>query len=400
MRQRILRAVRIQHRSSSSGGAFFQSIERLNAEVAKLRQSIGFDDKEREYKVLAAKALEDGAWKQQQRLSELHNTVDDMTRLENTLRETKELYELAQTEDDQDMKAQCSTSLEVFEAVVRQKRLKSLLSGPNDDSSCFMQVVAGAGGVESRDWVSMLGRMYLSWAQDYNDEGISASIVDSESSASGGESASAASSEGGPRSLTLKFSGSPAYGLLKAEAGVHRLVRISPFDPQHKRHTSFAQVLIYPNLDGGGTANSRGAIPASDLRLDTFRSSGAGGQSVQKTDSAVRITHLPTGFVVTCQNERSQHQNKATAMSILRSRLWQFEKDRAEREQRDKTIGGEADNSFGGAHIRSYVLQPYTLVKDHRSGWETSDAEGFLKGNSLGDCIFSVLDKLQTKHSK
>ena len=392
----------IQRRSSSSSGAFFQRLEKLNAEVVRLRSSTEYEEKEREYKVLAAKALEDGAWKQQQRLSELHNAVEDMTRLESTLRETKELYELAQTEEDQDMKAQCSTSLEVFEAVVRQKRLKALLSGPHDESSCFMQVVAGAGGVESRDWVSMLGRMYLSWAQDYNDDGISASIVDSESAASGGESASAASSEG-PRSLTLKFSGSPAYGLLKAEAGVHRLVRISPFDPQHKRHTSFAQVLIYPNLDGGGggAANSTGAnIPASDLRLDTFRSSGAGGQSVQKTDSAVRITHLPTGFVVTCQNERSQHQNKATAMSILRSRLWQFEKDRAQREQRDKTIGGEADNSFGGAHIRSYVLQPYTLVKDHRSGWETGDTEGFLKGNSLGDCIFAALDNLQTKKSK
>jgi len=232
----------------------------------------------------------------------------------------------------------------------------------------------------------MLARMYSSWA-DRQSPKLTSEIVDTDH----GDSSSTL-----PRSLTLKFAGKfPfAYGMLKCDAGVHRLVRISPFDPQGKRHTSFAQVLIYPVLEEGGSIGGAMAISNKDLKIDTFKSSGAGGQHVNTTESAIRITHLPTGLVVSIQNERSQHQNRAVAMQILRSRLWQREREQMHKLQKANTIGGEADNSFGGAHIRSYVLQPYTLVKDHRCGWETKDIDSFLAGDKglLDECIVASLE--------
>jgi len=373
-------------------------VAKVEEDLAKLRVLLQMGEKEKEYKALSDQALEATAWKQQQRLSELHRAVEEVANLTTTIAESKSLFELASEEQDQSMKADCVSSLEVIEDVLREKKLAALLSGPHDASSCFMHIVAGAGGIESRDWVSMLGRMYLSWAEQQA-PGISAAIVDSDNATDSSAASASITALSEPRSVTIKFSGDQnyyhPYGLLKSDAGVHRLVRVSPFDPQHKRHTSFAQVLIYPVLP----EQQASAIAAKDLRIDTFRSSGAGGQHVNTTDSAIRITHLPSGIVVSCQNERSQHQNKATALSMLRSRLWQREREIRHKTQRDKTIGGEADNSFGGAHIRSYVLQPYTLVKDHRSGWDTKDADAFLAGDKelLDDCMLHALEHIQTK---
>jgi peptide chain release factor 2 len=192
----------------------------------------------------------------------------------------------------------------------------------------------------------------------------------------------------GYRSVTLRVKGNMAYGWMKAEAGVHRLVRISPFDPMNKRHTTFAQVLVYPELVDTATS----IINPKDLRIDTFRSSGAGGQSVQKTDSAVRITHLPTGLVVSCQNERSQHQNRATAMSILKSRLDQLNREKQYSQKNQTTIGG-GDISWGN-QIRSVVMQPYQMVKDHRTGWETGNVEAFMRGELLSDAMTTTLKYL------
>ena len=399
-------------RNAPVGGPhpFFGRLAQVESALSRLRLCLRSDEREREYKELSERALEANAWKQQQRLSELHNSVEEMASLANTINEARSLFELASEEHDESMKSDCETSLDVVEDVIREKKLQALLSGPLDASPCFMHIVAGAGGIESRDWVGMLGKMYLSWAEQ-QEPSIAAAIVDSDNASDSSSSpCSTASALSEPRSLTIKFSGSHSfpYGRLRCDAGVHRLVRVSPFDPQHKRHTSFAQVLIYPMLDqqnskGNGSANTS-IIPAKDLRIDTFRSSGAGGQHVNTTDSAIRITHLPSGIVVSCQNERSQHQNKATAMSMLRSRLWQRERELAHKTQKESTIGGEADNSFGGAHIRSYVLQPYTLVKDHRSGWDTKDADGFLAGERglLEDCMLAAIEQqhLQTGTTK
>lgn len=391
---------RIRFSSSAAEGADTASSSVFNAklgaveqELEKLRVCLHIGAKEKEYKSLYAKAMEATAWKQQERLSELHKTIEGFTNLASTVSETKALYAMASEENDAGMKADCAASLEVIESVIKDQKLQALLSHQLDTSSCFMTIVAGAGGVDSRDWVTMLARMYSSWA-DKQSPKLTSEIVDTDH----GDSSSTL-----PRSLTLKFAGKfPfAYGMLKCDAGVHRLVRISPFDPQGKRHTSFAQVLIYPVLEEGGSIGGAMAISNKDLKIDTFKSSGAGGQHVNTTESAIRITHLPTGLVVSIQNERSQHQNRAVAMQILRSRLWQREREQMHKLQKANTIGGEADNSFGGAHIRSYVLQPYTLVKDHRCGWETKDIDSFLAGDKslLDECVLASLEQNHTHHS-
>lgn len=256
------------------------------------------------------------------------------------------------------------SDLEREAASIRQEfdrfELETLLSGEHDRSNAILEINSGAGGTESCDWVQMLLRMYLRWAQE---GGYTAEVVDE----TPGEVA-------GLKSVVVEISGRNAYGYLKAERGVHRLVRISPFDANKRRQTSFAAVDVIPEVESTDEVN----INPDDLRIDTYRSSGAGGQHVNKTDSAVRITHIPTGIVVSCQNERSQHKNKAMAMKVLQARL--LEREIREQEKQMSALRGDQQSIEWGSQIRSYVFQPYTLVKDHRTGHETGDVVRTMDG--------------------
>ena len=249
-------------------------------------------------------------------------------------------------------------------------KINTLLSGEADNNDCYIEINAGAGGTESQDWAQMLSRMYLRWIDNKN---LKKSIMDIN-----------AGEEAGIKSITIKVEGENAFGLLKSESGVHRLVRISPFDAQKRRHTSFSSVWIYPIVSN----EIEIGIDNKDLRIDTYRASGAGGQHVNKTDSAIRISHIPTGIVVQCQNQRSQHQNKASALRMLKSRLYELELRKIEEKKNKNT---EEKKEIGWGHqIRSYVMQPYRLVKDLRTGKEKTDIDKVLDGE-LDDFIFSFL---------
>ncbi len=267
-------------------------------------------------------------------------------------------------DEGEDAAADLAAALEPLEGAVTELELRTLLSGESDEANAIFAVHAGAGGTESMDWAAMLLRMYLRW---FERKGYEASILDEQP----GE-------EAGIKSATIAVSGSLAYGYLKVEAGVHRLVRISPFDAAARRHTSFASVAVVPEVDD----NIDIKIEDKDLRVDTYRSSGAGGQHVNVTDSAVRITHIPTGIVVSCQNERSQHKNRAVAMKVLLSRL--AERERQEREAKRQALEDEKKDIAFGSQIRSYVLHPYRLVKDHRTGFEVGDVDRVLDGDLDG----------------
>ena len=239
--------------------------------------------------------------------------------------------------------------------------LETLMSGKADNKNVLLEIHSGAGGVESQDWVEMLFRMYTRWAESKN---FTISLIDQN-----------IGDEAGLKSVTIKIEGENAYGWLKLESGVHRLVRISPFDSQSRRHTSFASVFCYPEVDNTVDIN----IVEKDLRIDTYRASGAGGQHVNKTDSAVRITHLPSNISVQCQNSRSQHRNKTMAMEMLKSKLYEIELKKEDEE--NKKSRSEKSNISWGNQIRSYVMQPYTMVKDHRTNTEMSDVSSVLDGN-------------------
>jgi peptide chain release factor 2 len=245
-----------------------------------------------------------------------------------------------------------------------ERELEIMLTGEHDGGNAILTIHPGAGGTESQDWAEMLYRMYLRWAEGH---GYRVEALDYQKG-----------DEAGIKSSTIMIKGKDAYGFLRAESGVHRLVRISPFDSSGRRHTSFASVYAYPELND----EIEVAVEEKDLRVDTYRSSGAGGQHVNVTDSAVRITHLPTGIVVSCQNERSQHRNRDMAMKILRSRLFDLERRKRD-EKRAVEEGNKKDIDFG-SQIRSYVLQPYTLVKDHRTGFERGDVQRVLDGDIDG----------------
>jgi peptide chain release factor 2 len=263
-------------------------------------------------------------------------------------------------EGDADSLAEAEKTLAGIEAALHQMDLQRLLGGEHDQGNAIVQLQAGAGGTEAQDWCEMLLRQYLRWCERH---GYKTELVDVQ----GGEGA-------GLKSASFTVEGPYAFGYLKSEVGVHRLVRISPFDANARRHTSFASVFVYPEIDDAVEVE----IDEKDLRIDTYRSSGAGGQHVNKTDSAVRLTHLPTGIVVACQNERSQHKNKAMAYKILRARLYELEMQK-QREQIDALHKTKKDIAFG-SQIRSYVLHPYRLVKDHRTGKEIGNADAVLDG--------------------
>ena len=291
----------------------------------------------------------------------LDQAIGSVRAIERQIDDCLELIELGEAEGDQEVVADAERQLQGLKAEARQRELESLLSGEADSNDCYLEVHAGAGGTEAQDWAEMLLRMYTRWAEQH---GYRAVWLEE----SAGE-------EAGLKSATVQISGHNAYGWLKTESGVHRLVRISPYDSAARRHTSFSSVWVYPVIDD--TIDIQ--INESDCRIDTFRASGAGGQHVNKTDSAIRITHIPSGIVVSCQADRSQHRNRAMAWDMLRARMYE-----AELQKREAVAQAEADakTEIGWGHqIRSYVLQPYQMVKDLRTGVETSDTQGVLNGD-------------------
>ena len=271
------------------------------------------------------------------------------------------LIELAEAENDQEMVAEAEKQLTALTTEVHKRELESLLSGEADGNDCYMEIHAGAGGTEAQDWALMLTRMYTRWAEQH---GFKVDWLEE----SPGE-------EAGLKSATLKVQGTNAYGWLKTESGVHRLVRISPFDSQARRHTSFASAWVYPVIDDKIEIE----INEKDCRIDTFRASGAGGQHINKTDSAIRITHIPSGIVVSCQQDRSQHRNRAIAWDMLRARM--YEQELQKREAAAEALNATKTDIGWGHQIRSYVLQPYQMVKDLRTGVETGNSGAVLDGD-------------------
>ena len=291
----------------------------------------------------------------------LESSIGNFRSLEQGLEDAVTLIELGEAEEDGDTVAEGEAALQSLVDSAKKQELESLLSGEADSNDCYIEIHAGAGGTEAQDWAEMLSRMYARWAEAhrYKVEYVEESPGD----------------EAGLKSVTYKISGHNAYGWLKTESGVHRLVRISPYDSSARRHTSFASVWVFPVID----ETIEIEIEEKDCRIDTYRSSGAGGQHVNKTDSAVRITHQPSGIVVQCQSERSQHQNRAKCWDMLRARLYERELQKRE-EQAQATEDTKSDIGWGH-QIRSYVLQPYQMVKDLRTNVETSDTQGVLDGD-------------------
>ena len=300
----------------------------------------------------------------------LASQIEGVTALEREVADTVELIAMAEAEGDAAMAADAAESLRALAAEAKRREIESLLSGEADGNDCFVEINAGAGGTEAQDWAEMLMRMYTRWAERHE---YKVQLIEQ----SEGEQA-------GIKSATLQVSGPNAYGWLKTEAGVHRLVRISPFDANARRQTSFASVWVYPVVDD----NIEIEINESDLKIDTFRASGAGGQHVNKTESAIRITHIPTGIVVACQTDRSQHRNRATAMGMLRARMYEAELQK--REAAASAVENAKTDIGWGHQIRNYVLAPYQLVKDLRTGVEKGNPDAVLDG-ALDDFMAAAL---------
>ena len=287
--------------------------------------------------------------------------VEEFKRLRTAEEEVILLLEMAdEEEDDPDLRAELEEGLDKLNRFVQEVETRSLLGDPEDPGDAILTIHPGAGGTESQDWAEMLFRMYQRWAERHS---FDRSLLDFQ-----------AGDEAGIKSVTLEIRGDYAYGLLKAEVGVHRLVRLSPFDAAHRRHTSFASIFVYPEAEEIGEIE----ILDSDLRVDTFRASGAGGQHVNKTDSAVRITHGPSGIVVSCQSERSQHRNRVNAMKVLKARMMAARMNEEEEKKAEKE--GEKKEIAWGNQIRSYVFHPYNMVKDHRTGQETGSVQAVMDG--------------------
>lgn len=306
----------------------------------------------------------DKSSKIQKEIVYLTNRIEAFDNALKALDDAYDLICLAETENDESIFAEVDEELKKIEKQVEEMRLKALLSNKYDKLNAILTLHAGAGGTEACDWTEMLYRMYMCYCEK---NGFTLTELDRLE----GDGA-------GIKSVSFKVDGEFAYGYLKCEKGVHRLVRISPFDANKRRHTSFASLEVMPEIEDDEEIK----VNPEELRIDTYRSSGAGGQHINKTDSAIRITHLPTGIVVSCQNERSQTQNKEMAMKMLISKL--LERREAERLERDQSIKGEIKKIEWGSQIRSYVFCPYTLVKDHRTGFETADVESVMNGNIQG----------------
>jgi peptide chain release factor 2 len=342
-------------------------VNEINKSLELLRQRMGWETVKHRLEEFNARVEDPDLWNDPENAQKLMrerqsliDAVEGHDNMQTELNDNIELIELGEMEDDQDVITDAEAAIETLVKTAAAKELEALLNGEADANDTFLEVHSGAGGTESCDWASMLARMYVRWAEK------SGYSVEMQSETPG--------EEAGIKSVTYKISGHNAYGWLKSESGVHRLVRISPFDSAAKRHTSFCSVWVYPVVDD----NIDIEVNTSDIRIDTYRSSGAGGQHVNTTDSAVRITHHPTGIVVT-SSEKSQHQNRDIAMKALKSRLYQLELDR-----RNSAINEAHENKGDagwGNQIRSYVLHPYQMVKDLRTGHETSDSKGVLDGD-------------------
>lgn len=321
--------------------------------------------------------LHENFWSEQEKAREilkeknkLETIVNAWTKLINEIGDIEILYSLASEENDEDTIAEIEKDIDGLKSSVRTEELKLMLGSEQDSMNAIMTIHAGAGGTEAQDWAEMLLRMYLRWTER---KGFSTTIIDYQPG-----------DEAGVKSVSLTIEGEYAYGYAKAEIGIHRLVRISPFDSGARRHTSFASVFVYPEVDDEISIE----IDDNDLRIDTYRSTGAGGQHVNKTDSAVRITHMPTGIVVQCQNERSQHKNKAMAMKFLKSRLYEIEIQ--EQKKKIDELNKTKKEISWGSQIRSYILHPYKLVKDHRTNLEAGNANRVLDGD-IDDFIEAYL---------
>ena len=335
--------------------------------LAEVRESLDLENKEKRIEELERDMESPGFWdnpdKANAKMKELKNmkdTVEQCHKLTTQYEDILTLIEIGNEEDDESMVDEVRSEMDEFIAEYEELRINTLLSGEYDKCNAILELNAGAGGTESCDWCSMLYRMYTRWAERH---GFSVEVLDMLDG-----------DEAGIKSVTFQVNGLNAYGYMKSEKGVHRLVRISPFNAQAKRQTSFVSMDVMPEI----AEDLEVDIEEKDLRIDTYRSSGAGGQHINKTSSAIRITHIPTGTVVTCQNERSQFQNKDKAMQMLKAKLLILKQEANAEKLSD--IRGEVREIAWGNQIRSYVLQPYTMVKDRRTGVETSDASGVLDG--------------------
>lgn len=345
--------------------------EKLEAIVDKfglIKEAIRPDKLEEEIKLLDIEMGKPDFWNDPKKAGEisarrntLHQKLQDVLSTEDKIKEVQEYIELLKIEDDPQLYTEIEKDIQNLEKHITKLELDSLLSDEMDSKNAILTVQAGSGGVEACDWAQMLLRMYLRWAEE---KGYQTEIVDYQPD-----------DVAGIKSATVIIKGPYAYGYLKGEQGVHRLVRISPFDANKRRHTSFAAVSVIPELDEDINIE----IKEEDLRIDTYRASGAGGQHVNKTDSAVRITHIPTGIVVACQSERSQLQNKIKAMNMLKAKLYQLELEKKKEKQRE--LEGEKKEISWGSQIRSYVFQPYQLVKDLRTGYETGNIQAVMDGD-------------------
>ncbi|WP_290813056.1 peptide chain release factor 2 [Ferrovibrio sp.] len=342
--------------------------DEIQQSLGLLRRSFDWDNAVKKLEELNARSEDPTLWSNpaeaqalMRERTRLDRAVGTQRRLESALQDSLELIEMGDAEGDQTVVDEAEAVIMGLSKEVSQARLESLLSGEADMNDCFVEVHAGAGGTESQDWASMLLRMYVRWAEQHGYK------VEFQEESEG--------EEAGIKSATIKVSGPNAYGWLKNESGVHRLVRISPYDSNARRHTSFSSVGAYPVIDDTIEIE----VLDKDLRVDTYRASGAGGQHVNKTDSAVRITHLPTGIAVACQINKSQHRNRDEAMKMLKARLYERELQKREAEAQAMF---DAKTDIGWGHqIRSYVLHPYQMVKDLRTELETSDTQGVLDGD-------------------
>ncbi|MBF0277683.1 MAG: peptide chain release factor 2 [SAR324 cluster bacterium] len=337
-------------------------------------------DKEEQLKELEHKTSQEGFWTLPQaeqtpvlrKISQLNDIIEERNSLNAMQDDLVTAYELFKESEDQELLEEIEHYCETLEKQLTHLEILNLFSGENDEGGAIMTIHPGAGGTESADWTSMLYEMYLRWGNRNN---YKIDLMDLQPG-----------DEAGIKSVTLGFSGKYAYGQLKTEIGVHRLVRISPFDANKRRHTSFASVFVYADIE----ENIEIEVKTDEIKVDTFRASGAGGQHVNTTDSAVRITHFPTGIVVQCQNERSQHKNRSTAMKILKARLYEHEQ-KALNVEKDKLNSMKQDIAWG-SQIRSYVLHPYQMVKDHRTNFETGNSGAVLNGQ-IDDFIKEALSQ-------